>query len=238
MQENFNLKRAIKAQVIITGAGGGIGFDLCEVFSGLGHEVIAISRSEFPLSSNGLIHAIKADIANHKSIVHEIESKFLPAEIDLRILVHNAGVLINKPFEELNDDEISTMCNVNFLTPLRLTQSLISWLSAVPSAHVVYLSSMGGFQGSVKYPGLAVYGSTKAAGASLMEGLAAEYGHKSIKFNSLSLGAVDTSMLRAAFSIEVASVSIREMTNYVARFALEAFSVINGQNTPVTLGNP
>jgi 3-oxoacyl-[acyl-carrier protein] reductase len=238
MEEHVEMKPAINAQVIVTGAGRGIGFDLCKVFSGLGHQVIAISRSEFPQSSSHLIHPIKADIAHSKSIVQEIESKFLAPNVDLRILIHNAGILINKPFIDLTEVEIAAMNSVNYLSPLMLTQSLLPWLSEVPDAHVVYLSSMGGFQGSVKYPGLSVYGSTKAAGASLMEGLAAENQHNNLRFNSLSLGAVDTDMLKEAFQYEVPSVSIREMTNHVVKFALEGFRVINGQNIPVTLSNP
>jgi NAD(P)-dependent dehydrogenase (short-subunit alcohol dehydrogenase family) len=238
MEENVNMKQAISTQVVITGAGRGIGFDLCSVFSELGHQVVAISRSEFPQSKSHLIHPIKGDISHSKAVVQEIESKFPAINIDLRILIHNAGLLINKPFNDLSEVEIAAMNSVNYLSPLMLTQSLMPWLNAVPNAHVVYLSSMGGFQGSVKYPGLAVYGSTKAAGASLMEGLAAENSSNNLIFNSLSLGAVDTDMLKEAFNVEVPSVSIREMTNYVAKFALEAFRVINGQNIPVTLGNP
>jgi NAD(P)-dependent dehydrogenase (short-subunit alcohol dehydrogenase family) len=238
MEERVKMKQAINTQVVITGAGRGIGFDLCDVFSGLGHQVIAISRSEFPVSRSPLITSIKADISNPKPIVQEIEKRFLATDIDLRILVHNAGVLINKPFTDFSADEIATMYNVNYLSPLLLTQSLVPWLNAVPAAHVVYLGSMGGFQGSEKYPGLTIYGSMKAAGSNLMEGLAAEYRDTTLRFNSLSLGAVDTVMLRTAFDKEVTAVSIREMTNYISRFCLEAFRVVNGQNMPVTMRNP
>lgn len=238
MQENVNLKQSIKAQVIITGAGRGIGLDLCEVFSELGHQVIAISRSELPISSNPLITSIKADISNPKPIVREIEKNYLATDIDLRILVHNAGVLINKSFTDFSVDEITTMYSVNYLSPLLLTQSLVPWLSAVPAAHVVYIGSMGGFQGSEKYPGLTIYGSMKAAGANLMEGLAAEYRDTTLRFNALSLGAVNTVMLRTAFEKEVPSVDIREMTKYISRFSLEAFRVVNGQNMPLALSNP
>lgn len=227
-----------RPQIIVTGAGKGIGYDLCEVFSSLDCSVAAVSRQESLTFQSSNVEHIQGDIANSTDVTSKIESHFNSKGAPLRVLIHNAGLLVNKPFEELLQDEITQMQSVNYLFPLMLTQKLIPWLRGAQYAHVIYIGSMGGFQGSEKYPGLTVYGSSKAAGAGLMEGLASEYKGSRLSFNALSLGAVDTDMIREAFSTEVSTMNVRAVSSWIARFALEGFRVANGQNLPITLGNP
>ncbi len=65
--------------------------------------------------------------------------------------------------------------------------------------HIVNISSMGGFQGSMKFPGLSAYSTSKAALCSFTELFAEEYKDSKIKMNCLCLGAVQTEMLETAF---------------------------------------
>lgn len=237
-QANFDLGKNQNIQVLVTGAGRGIGFDLCEELSALGCQVGAISRqSNLKFKSKNVQH-IHSDIAHPNEVASQIQSRFTDSDIHLRVLIHNAGVLINKPFEELNFKEISTMNEVNYLYPMYLTQELLPWLRLSKQAHVIYIGSMGGFQGSLKYPGLTVYGSTKASGAGLMEGLASEYKGTDLYFNALSLGAVQTDMLKEAFPSLRDSLDTRTIAKWISKFALGGFKVVNGQNLPITLGNP
>lgn len=237
-QANFDLENNQNTQVMVTGAGRGIGFDLCEELAALGCQVGAISRQgNLEFKSKNVQH-IQSDIAFPNVVASQIQSRFTEKDIHLRVLIHNAGVLINKPFEELSLMEISTMNEVNYLYPMHLTQILLPWLRQSKQAHVIYLGSMGGFQGSLKYPGLTVYGSTKASGAGLMEGLASEYKGTDLYFNALSLGAVQTDMLKEAFPSLKDSLDTRTICNWIAKFALEGFKVMNGQNLPISLGNP
>lgn len=238
IQPKFNFDNDQKVQVIITGAGKGIGFDLCEVFSALGCHVGAISRQANLHFHGKNIHHIQADIADPYHVAKQIDNAFSQSDIHLRILIHNAGVLINKPFEDLSQAEMSTMNSVNYLYPMYLTQCLLPWLRQSKQAHTLYIGSMGGFQGSLKYPGLAVYGSTKAGGASFMESLASEYRGSCLYFNALSLGAVQTDMLKEAFPTLEESIDVRTTSKWIAQFALEGFKVINGHNLPVSLNNP
>jgi 3-oxoacyl-[acyl-carrier protein] reductase len=238
MSSKASIEMQERPQIIVTGAGRGIGYDLCEVFSSLDCSVGAVSRQEYlSFQSSNIVH-IQGDIANSTDVTSKIESHFHSDSAPLRILIHNAGLLVNKPFEDLHQDEIIQIQSVNYLFPLMLTQKLLPWLREAKHGHVIYIGSMGGFQGSEKYPGLSVYGSSKAAGAGLMEGLASEYRGTSLSFNALSLGAVDTDMIREAFTTEVATMKVRAVSSWIARFALEGFRVANGQNLPITLGNP
>ena len=97
---------------------------------------------------------------------------------------------------------------------------------------------MGGFQGSVKFPGLSVYSATKAAIACLTECLAEEYKDIDISFNCLALGSVQTEMLAKAFPNYKAPVMPNEMANFIANFALNGSKYFNGQVIPVSLSTP
>ena len=97
---------------------------------------------------------------------------------------------------------------------------------------------MGGYQGSVKYNGLAVYSSAKAAIACLSECLAGEFRDSGVSVNCLSLGAVQTEMLKEAFPGFKAPVEAREIAPFIAYFALNGHRFMNGKIIPVALNNP
>jgi short-subunit dehydrogenase len=161
---------------------------------------------------------------------------FLPDTVD--ILINNAGTLVNKPFSDISLSEIDEMLNVNFKAPSMLIQSLISKIRHSPIRHVVNIGSMGGFQGSSKYPGLSVYSASKAALAVMTECLAVEYSHLGIRFNCLALGAVQTEMLTNAFPTYTAPLQPNEMAQFIADFALSQWKYFNGKVLPVAVTNP
>jgi NAD(P)-dependent dehydrogenase (short-subunit alcohol dehydrogenase family) len=105
-------------------------------------------------------------------------------------------------------------------------------------AHVVNISSMGGFQGSLKFSGLAAYSSSKAALVCLTELLAEEFKHTQVKFNCLALGAVQTEMLSKAFPGYQAPVNADQMAEFIFEFSKNAHKVMNGKVIPVTLSTP
>ena len=105
-------------------------------------------------------------------------------------------------------------------------------------SHIVNISSVGGVQGSVKFPGLSVYSSSKGAISILTECLAEEFKENSIRFNALALGAVQTEMLREAFPDYEANISSKEMANYIYRFATQDGKFFNGKILTVSSSNP
>ena len=88
---------------------------------------------------------------------------------------------------------------------------------------------MGGIQGSMKFPGLAAYSSSKGAVITLSELLAEEYKEQGIAFNVLALGAVNTEMLQEAFPGYEAPISATEMADYIFNFALTGNKYHNGK---------
>ena len=106
------------------------------------------------------------------------------------------------------------------------------------SSHVVTISSMGGVQGSMKFPGLAAYSSSKGAVITLSELLAEEYKEQGICFNVLALGAVQTEMLEEAFPGYKAPTTALEMATYIYEFALTGNKHYNGKMLQVSSSTP
>ena len=104
--------------------------------------------------------------------------------------------------------------------------------------HIVNISSIGGFQGSVKFPGLTAYSTSKAALCSFTELFAEEYKETLISMNCLCLGAAQTEMLEEAFPGYEAPVSAEKMAEYIVDFSLNADQWMNGKIIPVSLSTP
>ena len=152
------------------------------------------------------------------------------------VLINNAGFLVNKPFLQQTAQDIMSQLSVNFIAPVRLMQELFNFLA--PGTHIVNISSVGGFQGSVKFPGLSIYSSTKAALNILTEALAEEWKSYGIKINSLCLGAVQTEMLEQAFPGYKAPLTPEEMAEFISYFAINGSKFFNGKVIPVSLSTP
>jgi NAD(P)-dependent dehydrogenase (short-subunit alcohol dehydrogenase family) len=222
--------------IIVTGAGKGIGFEICKLLSAeAGHHVLAITRDTRQLTAlscqnkNLLPFSFDLEKDDYETIVSK-----LPGKVD--ILINNAGYLVNKPFAEITEADIERTFYVNFTAAFKLTQLLIPRFNK--NAHVVNISSMGGFQGSAKFHGLSVYSASKAALSCLTECLAEELKEKQIKVNCLCLGAVQTEMLEKAFPGYKAPVQAKDMASYICVFARNAHHYLNGKIIPVSVSTP
>ncbi len=223
--------------VIITGTSRGIGFELAKLFAKNKYNVLAISRNSNPLNALSLknITTLSVDLSNGndlKKITTFIKQNWESVDI----VINNAGKLINKPFEKLTTNDFLEVYKVNVFGVAALTRQLIPYLKK--GSHVVNISSIGGVQGSVKFPGLAAYSSSKGALITLTEVLAEEYKEQQISFNALALGAVQTEMLEEAFPDYKAPVSAKEMANYIYNFALNGNQFYNGKILQVSSTTP
>nr|WP_298992191.1 SDR family oxidoreductase [uncultured Polaribacter sp.] len=223
--------------VVITGTSRGIGYELAKLFANQNHNVLAISRNTEPLEAlnHKNIKTLSVDICKNDEILQVTEFvKNNWKQVD--ILINNAGKLVNKPFTELTSDDFLEVYKVNVFGVAELTKSLIPYLQK--GSHVVTISSMGGIQGSMKFPGLAAYSSAKGAVITLSELLAEEYKEQQIAFNVLALGAVQTEMLQEAFPGFQAPVSAEEMANYIYNFSLTGHQFYNGKVLQVSSTTP
>jgi short-subunit dehydrogenase len=228
--------------VLITGASRGIGIELAKQFLELNYRVIVVSRSKptlLKLTDSKNFFFVKCNFANIENI--KIISNFLKKQKinNIDILINNAGLLINKPLINTNYKEALEMFNVNFFAAAFLIKELIPFLGKSKGAsHVINITSMGGFQGSVKYQGLSFYSASKAALAIFTECLAEELKNKNIKCNALALGAVQTEMLSKAFPNYKAPIEAQEIATFIKEFSLNSHNFINGKIIPVSLSTP
>ena len=152
------------------------------------------------------------------------------------ILINNSGALLNKPFAETSIDEFINVYDVNVFGAAALTKAILPFMNK--ESHVVNISSMGGIQGSIKFPGLSAYSSSKGALITLTELLAEEYKEKGPSFNVLALGAVQTEMLEEAFPGYEASISAIQMAKYIMQFSISGQQLYNGKVLQVSNSTP
>jgi 3-oxoacyl-[acyl-carrier protein] reductase len=221
--------------LLVTGASRGVGFEICKQASTAGHQVIGLSRNISPLKGISNVHPFSVDLSNEPAVLDfakEISSTF--GSVD--VLINNAGSLVNKPFMEISSSEFEAVFQVNVFAVATLTRLILPLMNQ--KGHVVNISSMGGVQGSAKFPGLSAYSSSKGALVILTELLAEEFKESGPSFNALALGAVQTEMLEEAFPGYQAPLSAAQMAEYIIDFALKGHQFYNGKVLPISSSTP
>lgn len=222
--------------IVLTGTSRGIGKEVALILADAGHHVLALSRHpNEALLSHPHITYLPTDLSREDGF--EALQMYLDQHKTMFDgIIHNAGALINRPFEMLRRADFEYVYGVNVFGVADLTRIMLPYLK--PGSHVVSISSMGGVQGSSKFAGLAAYSSSKGALITLSELLAEEYKDNLISFNVLALGAVQTEMLSEAFPDFEAPTSALNMGRYIAEFALDGHRFFNGKLLPVAVSTP
>lgn len=185
--------------IIVTGAGNGMGRALALLLVSKGAKVAAIDINESGLQETTSL--VKGEQAHLKTYVLDITNRQKVEEtVDTIItdfgtidgIINNAGII--QPFVRVNELELSAIervMNVNFYGTLYLIKALLPHLLQRPEAHIVNISSMGGF---LPVPGQTVYGASKAAVKILTEGLYSELAETKVKVSVVFPGAVATNI--------------------------------------------
>ncbi len=234
--------------ILITGASRGIGAELAYQLSNGKHHMILLSRNKKNLTElskrcndrAGRKVAVPlvfdlSDIENESDNLLRAIGKELPV---LDVLVNNAGMVLRNNFEAISPEDSKKVFEVNYFAPAMLTRLCLPLLKASGHASVINITSMAGFQGSMKFSGLSHYAASKAALGALTELLAVELKDDNIHVNALSFGAVQTEMLAEAFPGYKAPVNASEMASFVAWFVEEGWKHFNGKILPVTSTTP
>jgi len=231
--------------VVITGVSSGIGLALLQYFKNIENvkAIIGISRNIDPIHpiiksipNNLEIELISTDLAkpHFSDVIKPVLKKY--NKID--ILINNAGTLLHESFENSSQELWEKTFQINVFAAVEMIQLSLPQLKKSNLANVINISSMGGFQGSVKFPGLSAYSASKAAIANLTECLAQEYSETSIRFNAFALGAVETPMLKKAFPDYKSSLSPERIADFIGDFAIKNDFLLNGKILPVSCTTP
>jgi short-subunit dehydrogenase len=225
--------------IVVVGASRGIGKAIVEnLAQNSNYSILALSRN-----LKGMESLTKFE--NVQTIAFDLDSQNVRAEAEkiftslekIDILINNAGKLVSKSFLELSKKEIESCYQVNVIGVIETVQAVVPKMIK-NGGHIVNISSMGGFQGSVKFTGLTAYSTSKAAVCSFTELFSEEYKDSKITMNCLCLGAAQTEMLEEAFPGYEAPVSAEKMAEYISDFTLNANQWISGKIIPVSLSTP
>ena len=195
---DFGMKAAGKV-IVITGAGSGIGRELALLLLTKGAKVAGVDLNAGAVAEtgslagehNGDFEPFVANVADRTAVEN------LPEQVGARFgvvdgIINNAGII--QPFvrvSALDFPTIERVMNVNFFGLLYVTKTFLPTLLERPEAHIVNLSSMGGF---IPVPGQTIYCAAKAGVKLLSEGLASELIGTNVHVTVICPGAVATSI--------------------------------------------
>lgn len=188
--------KADHKNIIVTGGGNGVGRQLVLELLSRGATVIAVDKNQLALNetiliseNNSRLYTHAVDISNQEDVAAftaEAASKYKVIDG----LINCAGII--QPFinlEELDFPVIDRVMNVNFYGTLYMTKSFLPYLKKRPEAHLVNISSMGGF---LPVPGQGIYGASKAAVKAMTEALHSELADTAVKVTVVFPGGVAT----------------------------------------------
>ncbi len=228
-----------KKNIVVVGASRGIGKATVEKFAANPeYTVLALSRNTKGMEQFSQLHNVKCfgfDLED-SNVRQQAERIFSTIE-SIDVLVNNAGKLVNKPFTELTPQDLTSSYQSNVIGVMQTVQAALPKMLQ-NGGHIVNISSMGGFQGTVKFAGLTAYSTSKAAVCSFTELFYEEHKDTKVKMNCLCLGAVQTEMLEEAFPGYLAPVSAEKMAEFIVNFALTNHEWMNGKIIPVSLTTP
>lgn len=229
-----------KKTVLVIGASRGIGKAIVDLLSkDKDTLIIALARNLDAL------HTHFGSLENVKIARLDLESKSIKTDLSailedtsqIDFMINNAGKLVNKPFLELSNADFDACYQINAIGVMKAVQATVLKMED-KGGHIVNISTVGAIQGSVKFPGLTAYSTSKAAITSFTELFSEEYKDSKIRMNCLCLGAVQTEMLSEAFPGYVAPLSAEEMAEYIVDFTLHAHKYLAGKIIPVSLSTP
>jgi len=185
--------------IVVTGGGNGIGRELVLLLLKNGARGAAVDISEKALQETALLAGnLKDRFSTHvvniadRAAVEELPPAVVAAHQAVDGLINCAGIIQHfVRFKDLPYAEIERVMNVNFYGTINMTKAFLPYLLARPEAHIVNVSSMGGF---LPVPGQTIYGASKAAVKLYTEGLHSELLDTNVHVTVVFPGAIATNI--------------------------------------------
>jgi 3-oxoacyl-[acyl-carrier protein] reductase len=187
---------------------------------------------------------VQADVTRRSS-VHDLISAATKTFGTVQVLVNNAGILQQKPFNTITDEEWDTMLATNLKSVFLCSQEIMPTMSKQGGGSIINISSSGGQLGGM----LAVhYAVSKAGVISLTRSLARVGAPDGIRVNCVTPGLIETEMSQKEIRSEVGQQKIskdiplrragqvEEVATAVAFLASDEASYITGQSINVNGG--
>lgn len=217
--------------IVVTGAGSGIGRALALALIRRGARVAAADIDETTLNETAALAGSEQDrVSLHvvnvadRERVETLPDEVIAAHGAVDGIINNAGII--QPFVRLNDLEyasIERVLNVNLYGVIYMTKAFLPHLLKRPSAHVVNVSSMGGF---FPVPGQSLYGASKAGVKLMTEGLYAELIDTNVRVTVVFPGAIATN---------ISTTSGIEMPSGMSAETAESFPMASAEDAADTI---
>lgn len=205
--------------VLVTGGGSGIGAACAEEFLRRGRGVVVVGRTASRLRSVKGALALAGDVGDEafaRRAFAAARRRF--GSVD--ILVNNAAHLVKKSFVDTTAAEWDEVMRTNLRGPFLFSREFLR--AAKPGRAIVHIGSLGGIQGTEKFPGLSAYTVSKYGVTGLTAALAVEARPLGVAVFCVAPGAVDTAMLRKAAPGIKAGAVPRDIAKVVADLAESA----------------
>lgn len=185
--------------IIVTGAGSGIGRELTlQLFKkGASVALVDINRDAMmetiALAKEANAYSVHVVNIADRAAVESFAKEVMAHHGHVDGIINNAGII--QPFvtvKELSYEQIDRIMQVNFYGTLYMVKTFLPHLIERPEAHIVNISSMGGF---IPFPGQTIYSASKAAVKMLTEGLYAELKDTSVNVTVIHPGAINTNIM-------------------------------------------
>jgi len=216
--------------IVVSGGGNGMGRELVLNLLKKGAKVAAVDINETTLRETAeLAGALKTNLSTHvlsvadKNAVEALPAQVITAHGAVDGIINNAGII--QPFVRLYDLDytaIERVLNVNLYGTLYMVKAFLPYLLKRPIAHIVNISSMGGF---LPVPGQTIYGASKSAVKLMTEGLYAELLNTNVKVTLVYPGAIATN-ITANSGVEIRVTAEMEKSSIKALPADKAAEII------------
>jgi short-subunit dehydrogenase len=217
--------------VLLTGAGGGLGMYIAEelALTGTNLALSDLPGSDTPAlahrlaaSCGGKAAVLPADLTDADQVaglIDRAESAIGPIDV----LVNNAGIEVTSVFTGFTREEMERVTQINLIVPMELTRRVLPGMLARGRGHVVFMSSLSG---KVGFPYCEPYAATKAGLNALCRSLRLEYAEMPVGFSSICPGFVSEAGIGArALGTEKPSLMLRPVVpDRVARAVVDAIA--------------
>jgi 3-oxoacyl-[acyl-carrier protein] reductase len=185
--------------VIVTGASGGLGQEICGVFGKKGAKVIMIAGQNLKtaeevageiISSDGYATVKGVDVTS-SSLVEEVISEIYNELGRIDVLINNAGINRDNFLIRMTDQEWKDVIDVNLNGVFYFMRSVGKRMFRQRSGKIINISSVAGVLGN---PGQCNYSASKAGIIGLTKAAARELSMRQITVNAIAPGFIEAGM--------------------------------------------
>ena len=188
--------------VVLTGAGGGIGRAIAEKLAGEqmklillgGNHIEKLNETAAIVNQHSSCIIMPGDLTSPEFIAESMQ-KIENSIGGIDVLINNAGVAQNTPFENISLEEFDKIMAINVRVPFMLTQKALPMLKKSETATIINIASVVSHAG---YPMQSIYSASKHALLGMTKSIAREYYKENIRVHAICPGGVYTDMVKVS----------------------------------------